>query len=47
MGTLGGNTSAQMAGLGSIFQSDEKNYMVEEALEKYAFASAEAAYEDP
>ena len=36
-----------MAGLGSIFQSEESNYMVAETMEEYAFNSAEAAYEDP
>ena len=36
-----------MAGLGSIFQSEEINYMVAEAMEGYVLASAEAAYEYP
>ena len=36
-----------MYGLGSIFQDEEKNYMVAEALEKYALYDAEVTYEDP
>ena len=33
IGMLGGNPSIQMAGLGSIFQAPDNNYMVAEALE--------------
>ena len=36
-----------MAGLSSIFQSDEDNYVVAETLQGYVLASAEAAYENP
>ena len=36
-----------MVGLGSSFQYEESNYMVAEAMEEYALASAEAAYENP
>ena len=36
-----------MAGLGSMFQSEENNYMAEEAHVKYSLASAEDAYEYP
>ena len=36
-----------MAVLGSSFQFEEINYMVAEAMEEYALASAEAAYKDP
>ena len=35
-----------MAGLVSRFQYEESNYMVAEAMEGYALASAEASYED-
>ena len=47
MGMLSGNPSTQMYGLGSSFQYKESRYMVAEAMEEYALASAEAAYEDP
>ena len=47
MGMLGGDPSTQMAGLGIIFQSEESNSMVAEAMEEYLLASAELAYEDP
>ena len=36
-----------MVVLGSSFQFEEINYMKAEAMEEYALASAEAAYEDP
>ena len=33
--------------LGGSFQDGDNNYMISDALEEYAKASAEAAYEDP
>ena len=36
-----------MSGLGSSFKYEEINYMIAEAMEEYALASSEAAYEDP
>ena len=36
-----------MAVLGSIFQSEENNYILEEALEEYELDFAEEAYKDP
>ena len=47
MGMLAEIPSTQISGLGSSFQSKESNSMVAEAMEKYAFISSEAAYEDP
>ena len=47
IGMLGGNPSTQIAGLGIIFEYEESNSMVSEAMEEYALASAEADYEDP
>ena len=43
---IGGNHSIKMAVLGSSFQYEENNYMVAEALEEYALASAEGAKND-
>ena len=36
-----------MAGLGSIFQYEEINTIVEEAMEEFSLFYAEATYEDP
>ena len=36
-----------MSGLGSSFHYEESKYMISEAMEEYALASIEAAYEDP
>ena len=38
---LGGIPSTQMAGLGSSFKYEEKNYVLEEAMKEYVLASAE------
>ena len=46
MGVLAENPSSKISVFGSIFQSEESNSMVAEAMEEYALASAEAAYED-
>ena len=43
MGILAGKPSTQMAGLGSSFQYKERKYIVAEAMEEYALASAETA----
>ena len=43
MGMIAGNPSTQMAGLGSSFQYKERKYIVAEAMEEYALASAEAS----
>ena len=47
MGMIGGNPSVKMAGLGSRFQYEEYKYMISEAQEEYALASAGSAYEQP
>ena len=47
MGVLGENHSTQMTGLDSSFQKEESNYMLAEAIQEYALAYAETAYEDP
>ena len=47
MGMIGGNPSTKMDGLVISFQSEESNSMVEESMEEYALASAEAAYKYP
>ena len=44
---LAENPSTQMYGLGSSFQYEEINSMTLEAMEEYALASAEVAYEEP
>ena len=44
MGMLAGKPSTQMAGLGSI---EESNSMVAEAIEEHVLDSEEATYEDP
>ena len=47
MSIPGGIPLIKTAGLSSIFQYDENNFMVAETLDEYALASAEAAYENP
>ena len=47
MGTLAGNPSTQIYGLGSSFHYEESNYMIAEAMEEYALASIEEAYGYP
>ena len=47
VGILGGNPSIKMAGMVSLFQSEEYNSIRLYALEEYALTSLEAACEDP
>ena len=47
MGMIGGNPSTQMDGMGSSFQSEERNSMVAASLEEFSLASSEAAYKGP
>ena len=44
---LAGNPSTQISFLGSSFHSEERKYMIAEAIDEYSLSSAEAAYEDP
>ena len=44
---IGGKPSIKKVGLGISFQAGYNKYMVTASLEKYALASAEAAYEYP
>ena len=46
MDMLGGNPSIYMSVLGNSFQYTENNSLETEALDEYAIASPETAYED-
>ena len=46
MGMIVENPSTQISDLGSSFNSEERNTMIAQAMEEYALASEEEAYED-